>query len=179
MHPQLNFWKNPCNSFIIFQEAKNVRLLIQARFEMTEVKMALWSWSLLYCPLAFATLHYLHQVDEWMLELDVDNNGKVSYEEFSKSLEKQINIVNWCWDSIFQNANKININYTLTLIYSFTYDNFEKTLRLYVWFKSVKALGPGSQQTGEVKGDVVVVVVRRGVVAQVAHDHNVLTQGKY
>ena len=39
-------------------------------------------------------LHYLHQVDEWMLELDVDNNGKVSFEEFSKSLEKQINIVN-------------------------------------------------------------------------------------
>ena len=43
----------------------------------------------------------------------------------------------------------------------------------------MKALGPGSQQTGEVEGDVVVVVVRRGVVAQVAHDHNVLTQGKY
>ena len=36
-----------------FQEAKNVRLLIQARFEITEVKMAFWSWSfLLICPLA-------------------------------------------------------------------------------------------------------------------------------
>ena len=43
----------------------------------------------------------------------------------------------------------------------------------------MKALAPGSQQTGEVDGDVVVVVVRRGVVAQVAHDHNVLTQGEH
>ena len=38
---------------------------------------------------------------------------------------------------------------------------------------------PGSQQTGEVDGDVVVVVIRRGVVAQVAHDHNVFTQGEH
>ena len=29
-----------------------------------------------------------------MLELDEDNNGKVSYEEFSKSLESQIDIIN-------------------------------------------------------------------------------------
>ena len=29
-----------------------------------------------------------------MLELDVDNNGKVSYEEFRKCLEKQIEILN-------------------------------------------------------------------------------------
>ena len=29
-----------------------------------------------------------------MLELDEDNNGKVSYEEFSKSLETQIKIIN-------------------------------------------------------------------------------------
>ena len=42
----------------------------------------------------------------------------------------------------------------------------------------MKALAPGSQKTREVDGDVVVVIVRRGVIAQVAHDHNVLTQGK-
>ena len=47
----------------------NVRLLIQARFHIAEV-------------------------DEWMNKVDLDNNGRLTYEEFKKSLGNQVNIIN-------------------------------------------------------------------------------------
>ena len=47
----------------------NVRLLIQARFHIAEV-------------------------DEWMNKVDLDNNGRFTYEEFKKSLGNQVNIIN-------------------------------------------------------------------------------------
>lgn len=80
--------------------------------------------------------------------------------------------------------NKINY---ITYLYRLTYLRTVDTCWRYCWQKldiryillKAPVLAAVSEEAGQVDGDVVVVVVGGGVVAQVAQDHHVLAQGEH
>ena len=58
--------------------------MIQARFNISEVRLT-FHWNL-YRKIIFP------QVEDWMAQVDANNDGKLSYEEFKKSLDEKITV---------------------------------------------------------------------------------------
>ena len=66
------------------QEAKRAAKLIKNRFGIEEV-----------CNLTVPTFYWLNltfQIEEWMTQVDFDNDGVLTYEEFKYSVTGNINM---------------------------------------------------------------------------------------
>ena len=59
--------------------------MIQARFNISEVALVIYNFGLII-KIIFS------QVEDWMAKVDANNDGKLSYEEFKKSLDDKITV---------------------------------------------------------------------------------------
>ena len=69
------------------QEARKACKLIQARFNIEEVFQILCDYSSILCHPLFRI-----QVDDWMAQVDSNQDGKLSYDEFKRSLDGKISV---------------------------------------------------------------------------------------
>ena len=59
--------------------------MIQARFNISEVALFIYIFGLIIKII-------FYKVEDWMAQVDANNDGKLSYDEFKKSLDEKITV---------------------------------------------------------------------------------------
>ena len=74
----------------VLQEVRKACKLIQARFEITEVRGEILKIRVIKNT---QEINLIIQVDDWMATVDTNKDGSLSYEEFKQSLEGKMSII--------------------------------------------------------------------------------------